>query len=189
MKGHRHHGHHHSDQLERMTTLRRFGPGPEGPGFGFGPGSGPRHGFGGPPFGGGRGRRRRGDVRFALLRALEDDPQNGYQLMQGIEERTGGRWRPSPGSVYPALAQLEDQGFLRSVERDGHNVYELTDAGRELAGPLRLLAGWGARYGGVEASGETPRHGACGTPLEARWWCPACEQPVDEDDTEELHFA
>jgi DNA-binding PadR family transcriptional regulator len=117
--------------MERMTTLRRFGPGPEGPGFGFGPGFGPRHGFGGPPFGGGRGRRRRGDVRFALLRALEDDPQNGYQLMQGIEERTGGRWRPSPGSVYPALAQLEDQGFVRSVERDGQKLYELTDAGRE----------------------------------------------------------
>src|SRR5437588_10741875 len=131
MKGHRHHGHHHSDQLERMTTLRRFGPGPEGPGFGFGPGSGPRQGFGGPPLGGGRGRRRRGDVRFALLRALEDDPQNGYQLMQGIEERTGGRWRPSPGSVYPALAQLEDQGFVRSTDSDGGRTFETTDTGRK----------------------------------------------------------
>ena len=51
--------------------------------------------------------------------------------MQTIEERSGGRWRPSPGSVYPALAQLEDQGFVRSIERDGQKLYELTDAGRE----------------------------------------------------------
>jgi DNA-binding PadR family transcriptional regulator len=103
-----------------------FGPpfGHGGPGFGFGP-------MFGPPFGGGRGRRRRGDVPFALLRALEDEPQNGYQLMQAIEERSGGRWRPSPGSVYPALAQLEDQGFVQSVERDGQKLYEITDAGRE----------------------------------------------------------
>jgi DNA-binding PadR family transcriptional regulator len=85
----------------------------------------------GPPFGGGRGRKRRGDVRAALLLALEEEPRNGYQLMQLIEERSGGRWRPSPGSVYPALAQLEDQGLIRSVDRDGQKLYELTDAGRE----------------------------------------------------------
>jgi DNA-binding PadR family transcriptional regulator len=85
----------------------------------------------GPPFGGGRGRKRRGDVRAALLLALSEEPRNGYQLMQLIEERSGGRWRPSPGSVYPALAQLEDEGLIRSVERDGQKLYELTDAGRE----------------------------------------------------------
>jgi DNA-binding PadR family transcriptional regulator len=130
MKGKPHHGHHHPGHWDRMTTLRRFGPDLEG--FGFGPGAGPgsRHGFG-PPFGGGRGRRRRGDVRYALLRTLQDEPQNGYQLMQAIEERSGGRWRPSPGSVYPALAQLEDQGFVRSIERDGQKAYEITDAGEE----------------------------------------------------------
>jgi DNA-binding PadR family transcriptional regulator len=70
-------------------------------------------------------------VRLALLLGLEDEARNGYQLMQMIEERSGGRWRPSPGSVYPALAQLEDQGFVRSVERDGQKLFELTDAGRE----------------------------------------------------------
>jgi DNA-binding PadR family transcriptional regulator len=85
----------------------------------------------GPPFGGGRGRKRRGDVRAALLIALSEEPRNGYQLMQVIEERSGGRWRPSPGSVYPALAQLEDEGLIRSVERDGSKVFEITDAGRE----------------------------------------------------------
>jgi DNA-binding PadR family transcriptional regulator len=88
------------------------------------------HGVG-PPFGGGRGRRRRGDVRIALLMALAEEPRNGYQLMQTIEERSGGRWRPSPGAVYPALAQLEDEGFVKAVERDGTRLFEITDAGRE----------------------------------------------------------
>ena len=82
-------------------------------------------------FGGGRGRRRRGDVRAALLLLLAEEPRNGYQLMQAIEERSGGRWRPSPGSVYPTLAQLEDEGLIRATERDGTKLFEITDAGRE----------------------------------------------------------
>jgi DNA-binding PadR family transcriptional regulator len=94
-----------------------------------------RHGgpFGGPGFGPrGRGRRRRGDVRTALLLLLADEPSNGYQLMQTLEERTEGRWRPSPGSVYPALAQLEDEGLIRSVPTDSTGrTFEITDAGRE----------------------------------------------------------
>jgi DNA-binding PadR family transcriptional regulator len=81
-------------------------------------------------FGSGRGRARRGDVRVALLLLLAEEPRNGYQLMQEIEERSGGRWRPSPGSVYPALAQLEDQGFVRAIERDETKLFELTDTGR-----------------------------------------------------------
>jgi DNA-binding PadR family transcriptional regulator len=85
----------------------------------------------GHPFGGGRGRARRGDVRLALLLLLAEEPRNGYQLMQEIEERSGGRWRPSPGAVYPALSQLEDEGFVRAVERDGTRLFELTDAGRQ----------------------------------------------------------
>jgi DNA-binding PadR family transcriptional regulator len=90
---------------------------------------------GGGPFGGGRGRgprrRRRGDVRAALLMLLAEEPMNGYQLMQTIEERSGGRWRPSPGSVYPTLSQLEDEGLIRAVERDGTKLFEITDQGRE----------------------------------------------------------
>jgi DNA-binding PadR family transcriptional regulator len=103
----------------------RGGGGPfGGPPFGGGP-------FGGPPFGGGRGRKRRGDVRAALLVLLAEEPRNGYQIMQTIEERSGGRWRPSPGSVYPALAQLEDEGLVRSIETDAGRAFELTDAGRQ----------------------------------------------------------
>jgi DNA-binding PadR family transcriptional regulator len=82
------------------------------------------------PFGGGRGRKRRGDVRTAILLLLAEEPRNGYQLMQTIEERSDGRWRPSPGSVYPTLSQLEDEGLIRATEIDGQKVFEITDEGR-----------------------------------------------------------
>jgi DNA-binding PadR family transcriptional regulator len=109
----------------------RFGPGEFGPG---GAGGGP-FGLGGPfgpgrPFGRGRGRARRGDVRLAALLLIAEEPRNGYAIMQELEERSGGLWRPSPGSVYPALSQLEDEGLIRSREADGGRVFELTDAGR-----------------------------------------------------------
>ena len=105
-----------------------FGPGggePRRGRGGYGPGPGPGIGFGG-----GRGRRRRGEIRGALLMLLADEPRNGYQLMQAIEERSGGRWRPSPGSVYPTLAHLEDEGLIRATERDTVKLFELTDDGR-----------------------------------------------------------
>jgi DNA-binding PadR family transcriptional regulator len=70
-------------------------------------------------------------VRTALVLLLADEPRNGYQLMQAIEELSGGRWRPSPGSVYPTLAQLEDEGLIRSTETDGNKLFELTDTGRQ----------------------------------------------------------
>jgi DNA-binding PadR family transcriptional regulator len=114
---------------------RRYGPpfgrgGPFGP---FGPGGFPR----GP-------RARRGDVRAAALMLLAEEPRNGYQLMQEIEERSGGVWRPSPGAVYPALAQLEDAGLVRAEERDGRRTYVLTDAGRTYVDerPDGLAAPW-----------------------------------------------
>jgi DNA-binding HxlR family transcriptional regulator len=68
-------------------------------------------------------------------------------------------------------------------ERPPRSSYELTASGAELAGALRLLSDWGAR----QADGEAPRHTDCGTPLEVRWWCPACEQPVDDPEAEDLH--
>ena len=119
----------HIDDLERLASLRHMRGGPFGPG--------PFGGRGG-PFGGGRGRKRRGDVRLALLMLLGEEPRNGYQLMQTIEERSGGRWRPSPGSVYPTLSQLEDEGLIRGVERDGTKLFELTDLGRERLGESQV---------------------------------------------------
>jgi DNA-binding PadR family transcriptional regulator len=87
-------------------------------------------GWGGPR---GRGRKaRRGDIRTAALLLLAEEPRNGYQIMQEVEERSGGVWRPSPGSVYPALQQLEDEGLIRTEEHDGSKLFALTDAGREL---------------------------------------------------------
>ncbi len=115
----------------------------------------------GGPFGGGgwgphrrgRGRARRGDVRLALLRLLAEEPRNGYQLMQAIEERSEGLWRPSPGSVYPTLAQLEDEGLVRSVDVEGARRFELTDAGREhLAGRAAEPGPWESG----EEAGDNP---------------------------------
>jgi DNA-binding PadR family transcriptional regulator len=90
---------------------------------------GPNFPFGGPPFRGGR-KARRGDVRAAALVLLEGEPLNGYQLMQEIERRSDGAWRPSPGAVYPALQLLEDEGLVRTREIDGRKLFELTNAGR-----------------------------------------------------------
>ena len=73
---------------------------------------------------------RRGEIRNALLAVLADGPGHGYELMSRLEAKTGGVWRPSPGSVYPTLQLLEDEGVVRSEQRDGKRVYELTDAGR-----------------------------------------------------------
>ena len=92
-----------------------------------------RHGGGPWGWGGGgprRSRRGRGDVRAAILLLLEEEPRNGYGLMQEVEERSAGAWRPSPGSVYPALAQLEDEGLIAPASGDQGKAFALTDAGR-----------------------------------------------------------
>lgn len=73
---------------------------------------------------------RKGDVRAAALALLLEGPRNGYQIIQEIAERSHGIWRPSPGSVYPALQQLEDEGLVRAVEDGGRRIYHLTDEGR-----------------------------------------------------------
>jgi DNA-binding PadR family transcriptional regulator len=90
-----------------------------------------RRGFG-PPFEGGR-RAGRGDIRAAVLALLEEQPMHGYQIIQELGERSGGAWTPSPGSIYPALQLLQDQGLVTAEERDGKRVFTLTAAGREEA--------------------------------------------------------
>src|SRR5262245_40918341 len=90
--------------------------------FGFGGG----FPFGGFPWGGGprRGpRAKRGDIRAAILALLAETPRNGYQIMQELEQRSRGMWRPSPGSVYPALQQLEDEGLVQAREEGTGRVY------------------------------------------------------------------
>ncbi|HSM07085.1 MAG TPA: PadR family transcriptional regulator, partial [Longimicrobiales bacterium] len=70
------------------------------------------------------------EVRLALLSLLQDEPSHGYELMKRLEERSGGMYRASAGTVYPVLQQLEDEGLVRIVEEDGKKIYHLTDAGR-----------------------------------------------------------
>ena len=101
---------------------------PEGPG----PRGGRRMGGRGPRGEGrGRGRAQRGDIRAAALLLLADEPMHGYQLMQAIAERTQGAWRPSPGAIYPTIAQLEDEGLVTVTPDSGRKLVALTDAGRE----------------------------------------------------------
>ena len=72
---------------------------------------------------------RRGAVRDAILGLLAEEPMHGYQVMQELGERTGGRWRPSAGSIYPTLQQLEDEGLVTAEDRDGRQTFALTDSG------------------------------------------------------------
>ncbi|MHB1087853.1 MAG: PadR family transcriptional regulator [Acidimicrobiales bacterium] len=112
--------------------------GPDGP-RGLRRRGGPGHGHGGP---GGRfrgaasrrgdGRRQRGDVRAAVLVLLEEQARNGYQLIQELTERSNEAWRPSPGSIYPVLQQLEDEGLVEISAGGTGRTYELSDAGRAL---------------------------------------------------------
>src|SRR3954468_9833548 len=130
--GRRHQHHHHQHRGTPWDELVNFMRGPGGP-FGgdprefkalfFGPGGHRGRGRG--------GRARRGDVRAAMLLLLNEQPQNGYQLIQEIEGRTEGGWEPSPGSVYPALQQLEDEGLVQAAESEGKRAYDLTPEGRE----------------------------------------------------------
>jgi DNA-binding PadR family transcriptional regulator len=103
------------------------GRGPFGP---FGPfGDGP---FGDDPFGGPPRRQRRGDIRLALLELLAEQPRHGYDLIKELERRFGGFYRPSPGSVYPTLQLLEDEGHLTSATVEGKRTYTITDSGRRI---------------------------------------------------------
>ncbi|HZF87533.1 PadR family transcriptional regulator [Streptomyces sp.] len=114
----------------RRAAFGPFGPGGPGfggPGFGGGP-WGPRGGRGGP-----RGRARRGDVRASILALLKDRPMHGYEMIQEIAGRSGGAWKPSPGSVYPTLQLLEDEGLISSESEGGKKLFSLTEAGRAAA--------------------------------------------------------
>jgi DNA-binding PadR family transcriptional regulator len=85
------------------------------------------------PLRAGRAALRRGRVRLLILAVLHDQPMHGYQVIQELEARTGGRWRPSAGSIYPTLQQLEDEGLIRGEEIEGRKTYSLTNYGRAAA--------------------------------------------------------
>ena len=83
-----------------------------------------------PRRGGGRFRVQRGDVRTATLLLFAEQPMHGYQLVQAMEERTGGAWRPSPGAIYPTIAQLEDEGLVTILAEGGRKLVTLTPEGQ-----------------------------------------------------------
>jgi len=99
------------------------GRGPRGGGRGRGPGGGGRRGPGS------RGGRPRGDVRAAVMVLLAEQPRHGYDLIRAIEERSDGAWTPSPGSIYPTLQALEDEGLIAIDSVDGRKIASLTDDG------------------------------------------------------------
>ncbi|MBB4910516.1 PadR family transcriptional regulator [Actinophytocola algeriensis] len=140
--------HFHPAEARGGVPFPPFPPPP--PGGGFGPGF--QGGFPGfPGFPGaerlrgargrgrgydrhGRGRRsRRGDVRAAILALLLERPMHGYEMIQEIKERSGDLWRPSPGSVYPTLQLLADEGLINDEGQGSRRLYALTDEGRTAA--------------------------------------------------------
>ncbi|WP_199506053.1 PadR family transcriptional regulator [Geodermatophilus sp. TF02-6] len=121
----------------------------------------PRHGRPGPVEGGpphhrrgSRGRAPRGDVRAAVLLLLAEQPMHGYQLMQTIAERSGGRWTPSPGAIYPTISQLEDEGLVSVTADAGRKLVTLTDAGRQQVEVGR--DSWADPFAGREGAGSEP---------------------------------
>jgi DNA-binding PadR family transcriptional regulator len=140
------------DDVEAHEHGERWGRRHHGPppfmAFGPGPGRGKRFWIGEEPRR--RPRVRRGDVRAAALALLAEEPRNGYQIIQEIASRSGGVWQPSPGSVYPALQQLEDEGLISAATMEGgRSGFTVTDEGRsyiaehadEVNAPWEVVAG------------------------------------------------
>src|SRR3954451_7799133 len=120
--------------------------------------------------------------RWTLLvvEALLDGPKRFGDLQEALPGI-------APNILTARLRQLSEQALVVAApyqERPPRFVYELSAAARELAGPLRLLADWGARH----REPEMPRHSVCGTPLQARLYCPTCEAPVDGEDEESVEL-
>ena len=123
----------------------------------------------------------RGDVRAAVLSLLSEKPMHGYQIIQEIEERSGGAWKPSPGSVYPTLQLLADEGLIAAEESNGRKSYSLTEEGRRVAAAAAdrqtpweaQSAREGGRSGvltkaGIELAQATAQVGRSGSPEQVK---------------------
>jgi len=106
-------------------------------------------------------RMSRGDVRTAVLALLAEQPMHGYQIITEIEQRSGGMWKPSAGSVYPTLQLLADEGLIEATESNGRKTYSLTEQGRAMAAEdAERAAPWEAfTAGGRGAMGALPKAG------------------------------
>jgi len=124
---------------------RRFFGGPDRP-FVFGEGGPGRGGHPG-------GRARRGEARYLVLDALRDGPKHGYEIIKALEERSGGSYAPSAGTIYPTLQHLEDLGLVRADREGERKVYGLTEAGRaELATHADEVEDFWTRFAAPTAS-------------------------------------
>ncbi len=125
-------------------------------------------------------RAGRGEVRTAVLALLAERPMHGYQIIREIEERSGGSWKPSAGSVYPTLQLLADEGFIVAEESNGRKIYSLTEAGREEVADADASAPWestgpasGSGFGalskaGVELAQAASQVGRTGSPKQVQ---------------------
>jgi DNA-binding PadR family transcriptional regulator len=105
-------------------------------------------------------RAGRGEVRSAVLALLAERPMHGYQIIREIEERSGGAWKPSAGSVYPTLQLLADEGSVNAEESNGRKIYSLTEAGREEVADSKLSVPWEPAGGTVgSGGGSLPKAG------------------------------
>lgn len=167
---------------------------------GFGPwafgGSGS---WGGPPWGGPGGpggppwarrgpKARRGDIRAAILSVLSDQPMNGYQLIQEIAERSGGVWKPSPGSIYPTLQQLEDEGLVRADTDGGRRIFRLTDEGERYVAEHaeEMAAPWQAMSASAEDDDANGLRPLIGQTASALWQILATGSPEQQARAREI---
>ena len=168
-RGHQgHQGHSHQ---------QHFGPpwGMFGGGQMFGPPWGPPPRWRGP-------KARRGDVRAAILAVLAEQPMNGYGIIQEIAERSGGAWKPSPGSIYPTLQQLEDEGLVTADAAVGRRTFQLTDEGRAYVDEHQdeVSAPWAAMTAPAEGEDENGFKPLFGQVATAMWQILASGTPEQQ---------
>ena len=179
-------GHHHLHEHGGGHHHREGGPSDHGGGRHSRGGGGPgRDHFGGP-----RGRARRGEARYVLLDALRDGPKHGYEIIKALEERSSGRYAPSPGTVYPTMQLLEDQGLVRADQGAERRVYGLTEAGQaELEAHAEEVADFWARFAGPDTPlASRPEVGFLRDELEdlARTVWGGLRDVLDRDDPETI---
>ena len=148
-----HHQHEEGHPGQEESERHHGRGGHRGEGFGRGHFGGPQ-GFGGP-----RGRARRGEARYILLDALRDGPKHGYEIIKSLEDRSGGQYAPSPGTVYPTMQLLEDLGLVRADQSSDRRVFHLTEAGlADLETHTQEIADFWARFA-ADPSATKPEAG------------------------------
>ncbi|WP_051425555.1 PadR family transcriptional regulator [Jiangella gansuensis] len=121
-------------------------------------------------------------MRAAILGVLADQPMNGYQIIQEIAERSGGAWKPSPGSIYPTLQQLEDEGLVRAEDDGGRRVFRLTPQGEEYVAEhvAEVSAPWESMSASAEGDDVNGLRPLIGQAASALWQILATGSPEQQ---------